>query len=79
VAVGLASRVFPDAEFESQTQGVLRAIAAIGPSALALTKQQFYQLEGKAFDDGIRLGADVNAVSRTTPEFRVAISAFLKQ
>lgn len=76
-AVGLVSRVFADAEFEAQAAEVLRTIAAIGPSALALTKQQFYQLEGTRFDDGIRLGADVNAVSRTSPEFRTAISAFL--
>jgi methylglutaconyl-CoA hydratase len=79
LAVGLVSRVFLDGEFEARAAEVLRTIAAIGPSALALTKQQFYQLEGTDFDDGIRLGADVNAVSRTSPEFRSAIGAFLKR
>ena len=79
VSVGLASRVYEDADFEEQAADVLRTLTAIGPSSLALTKQQFYQLEGMAFEDGIRLGADVNAVSRTTPEFRTALSAFLKK
>ena len=78
-AAGLISRVYEDADFEDQTADVLRTLTAIGPSSLALTKQQFYQLEGMPFDEGIRLGADVNAVSRTTPEFRVALSAFLKK
>jgi hypothetical protein len=32
-----------------------------------------------SFDDGIRLGADVNAVSRSTPDFRAALTAFLKE
>jgi len=58
---------------------VLRALAEASPSALAFTKQQFYQLDGLSFDAGLRLGADVNAVSRSTPDFRAAISAFLKK
>ncbi len=78
-AAGLVSRVYEDADFEEQVGDVLRALAAAGASALALTKQQFYQLEGLAFEDGIRLGADVNAVSRTTPDFRAALTAFLKK
>jgi methylglutaconyl-CoA hydratase len=78
-ALGLVSRVFEDSDFEDQVGEVLRALAAASPSALALTKQQFYQLDGLRFEDGIRLGADVNAVSRTTPDFRAALQAFLKK
>jgi len=76
---GLVSRVYDDSDFEDQVSEVLRALAAASPSALALTKQQFYQLDGLRFEDGIRLGADVNAVSRTTPDFRAALQAFLKK
>ncbi|MFN2571120.1 MAG: enoyl-CoA hydratase/isomerase family protein [Gemmatimonadales bacterium] len=78
-AVGLASRVYEDADFEEQATEVLRILAEASPSALAFTKQQFYQLDGLGFDDGLRLGADVNAVSRSTPDFRAALSAFLKK
>lgn len=78
-AVGLVSRVYEDADFEEQAGDVLRALAATSPSALALTKQQFYQLDGLRFEDGIRLGAEVNAVSRSTPDFRAALTAFLKK
>lgn len=77
--VGLVSRVYEDADFDEQVSDVLRGLAAISPSSLAFTKQQFYQLDGLAFEAGIRLGADVNAVSRTTPEFRAALAAFLKK
>jgi hypothetical protein len=45
---------------------------------MALIKRQLYELDGRSFADGIRLGADVNAVARTTPDFRRAIEAFLK-
>ncbi len=77
--VGLVSRVYEDSDFEEQVAEVLRALAASSASALAFTKQQFYQLDGMRFEDGIRLGADVNAVSRTTPDFRAALQAFLKK
>lgn len=78
-AAGLASRVYDDSDFEDQVSEVLRALAAASPSALAFTKQQFYQLDGLPFEDGLRLGADVNAVSRTTPDFRTALRAFLNK
>ena len=78
-AVGLASRVYEDADFEEQAGEVLRVLAEASPSALAFTKQQFYQLDGVSFEDGLRLGADVNAVSRSTPDFRAALAAFLKK
>jgi methylglutaconyl-CoA hydratase len=78
-AAGLASRVYEDADFEDQAGEVLRVLAEASPSALAFTKQQFYQLDGLSFEDGLKLGADVNAVSRSTPDFRTALSAFLKK
>src|SRR5207244_2245049 len=77
--VAVVSRVYEDSDFEDQVSDVLRALAAASPSALAFTKQQFYQLDGVRFEEGIRLGADVNAVSRTTPDFRAALQAFLKK
>lgn len=78
-AAGLASRVYEDADFEEQAAEVLRVLAEASPSALAFTKQQFYQLDGLGFEEGLRLGADVNAVSRSTPDFRAALSAFLRK
>lgn len=77
--LGLISRVVADAEFEAQVNELLRALAAASPTALAFTKKQFYQLDGMSVDEGIRLGARVNALSRATPDFRNAIASFLKK
>ena len=77
--IGLVSRVYPDESLEEGVAEVLRTLTSISTSSLALTKQQFYRLDGVPFEEGIRMSADVNAVSRTTPEFRAAIAAFLKQ
>ena len=78
-ACGLVSRVFDDAACESEVRTLCAALAGTSASALALTKQQFYELDGLSFEEGLRLGADVNAVSRTTPDFRSAIAAFLRK
>lgn len=76
---GLISRVLPDAEFEAGARELLRGLAASSPTALAFTKKQFYQLDGMGVEEGVRLGARVNALSRATPDFRNAIASFLKK
>lgn len=78
-AVGLVSRVVPDAELDREAAELAGALAAASPSALALTKQLFYQLDGRTLDDGVALGARINALARQTPDFRAAIAQFLKR
>jgi enoyl-CoA hydratase len=77
--LGLVSRVFAADAFEAEVATFLTTLTGLSGSALALTKQQFYQLDGLGFEDGVKLGARVNAVSRATPDFRSAIAAFLKK
>jgi methylglutaconyl-CoA hydratase len=78
-SAGLVSRVYKDAALDAGAADVLRFLAGASPSALAFTKQQFYQLDGLSFEAGLNLGADVNAVSRSSPDFRAALTAFLKK
>ena len=54
-----------------------RLLAGFPASALALTKQLFYQLDGQSVEQGVVLGARINALARQTPEFREAIGRFL--
>lgn len=79
VAVGLFSRLVADAELEREATALAASLAASSASALALTKRLFYQLDGRDFSAGIELGARVNAVARSTPDFRDAIAGFLRQ
>lgn len=77
LAMGLVSRVLPDATFDTETTGLLSRLATRSPTAFALTKQLFTELDHRTFDDGILLGARVNALSRTGPDFRRAVAEFL--
>ena len=79
LGAGLVSRVIPDDLFDEEVTKLLAALAATSPSALALTKRQFYQLAGMPIEEGIALGAQVNALARSTPDFKRAIAAFLKK
>ena len=75
--LGLVSRVVPDGQLDQAAGDILSRLAASSGSALALTKRLFMELEGRSFGEGIALGARVNAVARTTPDFRAAIARFL--
>jgi len=76
---GLVSRIVAARRFEANVTKLLASLAGLSASALAMTKQLFYRLEGTGFAEGVRLGAQVNALARQTPDFRAGIAAFLKK
>jgi len=76
---GLVSRVLPARRFEADVTKLIASLAGLSASALALTKQQFYRLDGVGFAEGVRLGAQVNTVARQTPDFRKFVALFLKK
>ncbi len=78
-SVGLISRVFSDAEFETETATVLEALASTSSTTLALIKKQLYDLEGRSVADAIKLGSEVNALARGTSSFKEAVARFLKK
>jgi methylglutaconyl-CoA hydratase len=77
--LALVSRMLSAEKFEEEVHQALTQLATSSNTAMALTKRQFYAIEGKAFADAIKLGADVNAVARSTPDFRKSIAQFLKK
>lgn len=77
--VGLVARLAPAEAFDEAVSALLRDLTASSASALALTKRQLYAIDGMDFSEAIRLGARVNAIARTTPDFRAAAARFLKR
>jgi methylglutaconyl-CoA hydratase len=76
---GLVARLLSAEKFEQEVEELLVRVASSSATAMALTKRHFYAVEGKSFGDAIRLGADVNALSRSTPDFKKSIAQFLKK
>lgn len=78
-ALGLITRVVADQQLEAEAASVAKQLAGLSQSALGFTKRLLYQLDCMSLEEGIALGARVNAVARSTPDFRDAIAAFLRQ
>jgi methylglutaconyl-CoA hydratase len=77
--VGLVSRTYPDDRLELESAKVISQLASHSVTALALTKQLFTDLDQRDFGTGILLGARVNALSRTTADFKAAVQGFLQK
>jgi methylglutaconyl-CoA hydratase len=77
LTMGLVSRVFADDAFAAGSAALLTTLASRSATAYALTKQLFIELDDRTFHEGILLGARVNALARTTEDFRRAIAGFL--
>lgn len=75
--LGVVNRVFAAAAFDGAVVEYLGELAALPPSALELTKRLFYGVDGLSVDDGIRRGAEVNALARLTDACRAGVRAFL--
>ena len=78
-SAGLVSRVVPDGDLERETVALAAGLAGSSTTAMAMTKRLLFELDTRTLPDGIALGARVNALARSTPDFRQAIAAFLKQ
>ncbi len=78
-ALGLVSRVVPAGALEAESRALATTLAGSSGSALALIKQLLYRLDGVGLDEAIRLGARINALARTTPEFRELVARFLQR
>jgi methylglutaconyl-CoA hydratase len=76
---GLLSRVVADSDLEREATALASQLAAAPPSAVALTKRLFHELDHIAFSEGVALAARANALARHTPEFRSAIAQFLEK
>ncbi len=77
--MGLVTRVVPDASLPAEVASLCAQLEQQSATAFALTKQLFYELDGLRVDEGIRLGARINALARSTPDFRTSISQFLQK
>ncbi|HJS47385.1 MAG TPA: enoyl-CoA hydratase/isomerase family protein [Gemmatimonadales bacterium] len=76
-ALGLVSRVVPAARLDQEAAALLAPLTGASATALALTKRLLHDLDGPSIEEGIRLGARVNALARSTPDFRAAVERFL--
>jgi methylglutaconyl-CoA hydratase len=75
--MGLINQVFPDDTFSQEIEAYVRAFEKVSPSAVALSKQLLYQMDGMTFVEGLHAGLDINVIARMTEECKKGIARFL--
>ena len=78
-AIGLINCVFPDAEFDSEVERYVAALAESSATALSLSKALLYQTDGLSFEASIEAGVQANVQARTTDDFKRGVERFLKK
>jgi methylglutaconyl-CoA hydratase len=78
-SIGLINRVYSDETFETNVEAYVELLAAKPASAVSLTKNLLYHIDGMGFDTAIEAGAHANALARMTPEARLGIKRFAKE
>jgi methylglutaconyl-CoA hydratase len=78
-AFGLVNQVFGEDNFGAEVEAYARQFEKVSRSAVALTKQLLYQVDGMTFDDALKTGADVNVIARLTKDCQKGVASFLKK
>ena len=78
-AVGLINRVIPDAEFDTEVERYVAALAENSATAMNLSKTLLYQTDGLSFEASIEAGVQANVQVRTTDDFKRGVARFLRK
>src|ERR1700733_15263240 len=79
LAYGIINRVFSTETFDRDVEMFGANLASKSISALTLAKELFYRTDAMQFETGIEAGAEVNALARTTDDFKRGIEKFFKK
>jgi methylglutaconyl-CoA hydratase len=76
LAYGMINRVFGAETFEGEVEEFVANLAAKSTSALTLAKELFYRADAMQFETAVEAGAEINALARTTDDFKRGIEKF---
>lgn len=77
LAIGLVSRIAAESEFDAAVEELVTQLAESPPKSLRLTKRLFYDLDTRAFESSLAMGARANVEARATDEFRAGVRGFV--
>jgi methylglutaconyl-CoA hydratase len=75
--IGMVTRVLSDETFDLEVEAYAGKLASKSASAVALSKQLLYHIDGLSFEAALRAGVQMNAMARTTADFQAGIKNFL--
>lgn len=78
-AFGLVNGLLDDEAFDDELDAFSWRFERISRSAVALTKQLLYQMDGMSFADALESGVDANVIARMSEDCQRGIEKFLKK
>ncbi len=77
--IGMIHRVWPDAQFDQAAEDYIAKLSAKSPSALSLSKNLLYYMDGMTFEEALEAGIQANAIARMTEDCKRGVERFLKK
>ena len=78
-AIGMINATFPDDEFITAVDGILVQLASKSATALMLSKNLLYHMDGMTFETALEAGIQLNAITRMTEDCKRGVERFLKK
>lgn len=78
-AIGLVNELFDDKEFNESVDRYASVYEKVSRSAVVMSKQLLYRMDGMSFGDSMNKGAETNAKARMTDECKAGTARFLKK
>lgn len=76
-SLGIVNHVYPDDEFETRLREFALILAMKSRSAISLTKELLYNLDGMTLEAAMNVGMYANALARMTPDARKGFAQFV--
>ena len=77
--LGMITRVYPDSEFDASVEAYVARLAAKSASAVGMTKELLYAIDGMSFEAALEAGAEMNAIARMTEDAKRGFARFAKR
>jgi len=76
-ALGLVNHVYPASDFNAKVDAFAANLAEKSASALSLTKDLLYHIDGMTLEAAVHAGLYGNALARMTPDARKGFNQFV--
>jgi methylglutaconyl-CoA hydratase len=76
---GMINRVFSDDEFDEAVTHYASSLARKSASAVSLSKNLLYHMDGQTFENAVEAGVQLNAITRMTEDCKRGVERFLKK
>ena len=77
--MGLINYFVSSNDIEAVVENLCEILKRNSASSLKLTKEMFAKISGMSFDEALEYACELNAKTRTTPDFKAGIAKFLKR